>query len=76
MQIKGGGTAAVTFSKSRLEACKCRVVRNFGTSFCVRTEMHFRNLISSNRNQIVFTIFRLIWNQTDVRLDPNQSEND
>ena len=29
----------------------------------------------SNWNQIVFTIFRLIWNQTDVHLDPNRSEN-
>ena len=27
------------------------------------------------QNQIVFTIFQLIWNQTDVRLVPNQSEN-
>ena len=38
-------------------------------------EKTFRNLIKSHRNQIVFTIFQLIWNQTDVRLDPNQSEN-
>ena len=30
---------------------------------------------NSNRNQIVFTIYRLIWNQTDVCLIPNQSEN-
>ena len=35
----------------------------------------FRNLIKSTRNQIVFTILRLIWNRTDVRLDPNQLEN-
>ena len=28
----------------------------------------FQNLIQSNRNQIVFTNFRWIWNQTDVRL--------
>ena len=34
-----------------------------------------RNLIKSNWNQIVFTIFRLIWNQPDVRLVPIQSEN-
>ena len=27
-----------------------------------QTEKYFRNLIKSNRNQIVFTIFRLIWN--------------
>ena len=31
-------------------------------------EKSFRNLIISIRNQIVFTIFRLIWNETDVRL--------
>ena len=30
-------------------------------------------LIKSYRNQIVYTIFRLIQNQTDVRLVPNQS---
>ena len=35
------------------------------------TEKYFRNLMKSTRNQIVFTIFRLIWNKTDVRLDPN-----
>ena len=34
-----------------------------------------RNLIKSTRNHIVFTIFRLIWNQTDARLILNQSEN-
>ena len=34
------------------------------------TEKSFRNVIKSNRNQIVFIIFRLIWNQTDVRLFP------
>ena len=31
------------------------------------------NLIKSTWNQIVFTIFQLIWNQTDVCLVPNQS---
>ena len=40
----------------------------------LHTEKSFRNLIQSNQNQIVFTIFRLIWIQTDFRLDPNQSE--
>ena len=34
----------------------------------------FRNLIKSNRNLTVYTIFRWIWNQTDIRLIPNQSE--
>ena len=37
-------------------------------------EKSFRNLIESNRNQIVFTIFGLIWIETDVRLDLNYSE--
>ena len=41
----------------------------------VHTEKYFRNLIKSQRNQIVFIIFWLISNQTDVRLDPNQSKN-
>ena len=36
------------------------------------TEIYFLNLIKSTRNQIVFTILHLIWNQTDFRLDPNQ----
>ena len=36
----------------------------------VHTGKSFRNLIKSTRNQIV-----LIWIQTDVRSDPNQSEN-
>ena len=34
-----------------------------------------QNLIKSNRNQIVITIFRLIWIQMDVCLVPNESEN-
>ena len=33
------------------------------------------NLIKWNRNQIVFTTFRWIWIQTNVRLDSNLSEN-
>ena len=41
----------------------------------LHTEKSFRNLIKTNRNQIEFTTFRLIWNQTDDRLVPNQSEN-
>ena len=39
------------------------------------SEKSFRILIKSNRNQIVFTIFLLISNQTDVRLVLNLSEN-
>ena len=45
------------------------------TSLRIHIEKTFRNVVISDRNQIVFTIFRLIWNQKDVRLDPNQSEN-
>ena len=40
----------------------------------VYTDNFFRNLMKSNRNHIVFTIFRLIWNQTDACLVLNQSE--
>ena len=39
------------------------------------TEKSFRNLIESNWNPIVFTIFRLFWNQTAMHLVPKQSEN-
>ena len=39
----------------------------------VHTEKSFRNLIKSNRNQIVFTIFRFIWNskQTSIWIQIN-----
>ena len=51
--------------------CKCG-----GLRLRLHTEKSFRNLIESTRNQIVFTIFWLIWIQTDsVRLVPNHSEN-
>ena len=43
--------------------------------FALYTGKSFWNLIKSTRNPIVLTIFLLIWIQTDVRLDPNQSEN-
>ena len=33
--------------------------------FQLHSEKSFRNLIMSNRNQIIFTILPLIWNQTD-----------
>ena len=32
-------------------------------------------LVKSTKNQIVFTILRLIWYQTECRLVPNESEN-
>ena len=41
----------------------------------IHTEKSFRNITKPNRNQIVFTILRLIWNQTNVRSVSNQSEN-
>ena len=47
----------------------------FKSGICVHTEKSFLNLVKSTRNQIVFTIFRLIWIQMDFRMDPNQSEN-
>ena len=49
------------------------IVVYFLTQYASYTQ---RNLIKSNRNQIVYTIFRLIWNKNQrVRLDSNQSEN-
>ena len=41
----------------------------------LHTEKYFLNRVKSNQNQIVFTIFPLIWNQTELYLVPNQSEN-
>ena len=42
----------------------------------IHAEKSFQNIIESTRNQIVFTIFRLILIQTEsVRLDRNQFEN-
>ena len=50
--------------------------KNEGNRGYLHTEKSFRNIIKSNRIKIVFTIFRLIWNQTDsVRFLPNQSKN-
>ena len=39
------------------------------------TEKSLRNLVKSNQNPIVFTIFRLILNQKIFSLVPNQSKN-
>ena len=41
----------------------------------LHAEKCFLNLVKSNRNQMVFTILRLILNQTDFRFVPSQSEN-
>ena len=35
---------------------------------------YFRNLLESDGDQIVLTIFRLVWNQMDVCLVPDRSE--
>ena len=48
---------------------------NGGQPSFIRIEKSFRNQIKSNWNEIVFTMHRLIWNQTDVCLVPNQLEN-
>ena len=58
--------------------CQNIFVNSVGLQWLVKTcllhaEASFRNLIKSKRNQIVFSIFRLIWNQTEVRLVPNPS---
>ena len=63
---------------SKLERCRSLIHKpdaNFlRLPLTLLNEIH-RNIIKSTRNQIVFTIFRLIWYQTYVRLVPNQSEN-
>ena len=48
---------------------------SFERSISLHTEKSRQNLIKSTRNQIVFTIFRLIWMQTDVYLVPYQPKN-
>ena len=40
----------------------------------VHTEKYFLNFVKSDPNQIVFTIFRLIYNQMLFHSAPNQSE--
>ena len=43
------------------------------TPVCCTHREFFFNLVKSTRNQIVFTIFRIIWIQTKVRLDLNEN---
>ena len=63
------------------ESCTCGfffrlTVQQVSMQIIYTQRIFSQNLVKSNRNQIVFTIFRLIWNQTDsVRLVPNKSEN-
>ena len=57
-------------------ACQERSVsRTAVRLIVVHTHKFFRSLIKSIWIQIVFTNFRLIWIQTDVRSVPNQPEN-
>ena len=65
---------------SLIEPSRCREssvwrLKSDGWRILSHTEKSFRNLIKPTRNQIVFTMHRLIWNQRDIRLVPNQSEN-
>ena len=49
----------------------CQTAKTYALSYAGK---YFPNLNKSNRNQIVFTMQQLIWNQTDtVHLVPNQS---
>ena len=57
----------------RLLSITCPNSEHVSTHCNMHTEKSFWNFIKSNQNQIIFTIFRLIWIQTDVRLVPNQS---
>ena len=41
----------------------------------MKLKKYFLNLVNWNRNRIVFTIFQLIWNQTEFHLVPNLSVN-
>ena len=65
--------------ENEIQASRSYEHERFETRICdqnsagVHTEKSFRNLIKSNRNQILFTIFWLIWYQKDVSLVPNQS---
>ena len=58
---------------NRFEVChynlnRVTIQQDSERTFSQHTEKSFRNLMKSNRNQMVFTILRLIWYQTDVRL--------
>ena len=71
----------VNWKKNRLGQ-QCRMDFTGSTCVCgmiklnrLHREKYFWNPIKSNWNQIVFNIFQLSWNQTDIRLVPNQSKN-
>ena len=52
-----------------------RVGRVRISSAAIRMEKLHRSGVQLSEGQKIFIIFWLIWNQTDVRLDPNQSKN-
>ena len=70
---------AIAAFQSKQKICEDRgdIFKRPSVTYCVMPNAgkYSPNLINSNRNQIVLTIFRFIWNQTDICLVPNQSEN-
>ena len=76
-----GCHSPLAVSIARIESCRDNLTVNKHAPWLegvgrvpgvVHTGKSFWNLITSNWNQIVFTIFLLIWSQTDVCLVPNQ----
>ena len=61
--------------KWTFSSCLVFLVSNMHFSQSKDTDKSFRNFIKSNQNQIILTIFQLIWIETNVYLVPNQSEN-
>ena len=74
MQLQAAPGDAATYCASVILQICCNILIIHYEKI-LHTEKYLRNLIKSTRNQIVSTIFRLIWHQTNVRLVPNQSEN-
>ena len=67
--------ASLNGNEEKIKSNKKQKSRTLSVRFIsAHTEKCFRNVIKSNRNYIIFTIFRFIWNKTDtVCLVPNQS---
>ena len=53
---------------------KTMIPRGVPRTFVRQIDKPFLNFVKSNQNQIVFTIFQYICNQTEFCLAPNQSE--
>ena len=71
----GENSTSLDTLDERRQVLDATEVASVGQIAVLHSEKSFPNLIKSNWNKIVFTIIWLIWNQTDVRLVPNQSEN-